>query len=64
MPAPIPKKVRRCAECKEVFATPDSLRLHKRTWGECRSPEALEAVGFTKTPNGWKAKRVPPNSNR
>lgn len=64
MPAPVPKKVRRCKECKEVFATPESLRKHKRVGGECRSLEALRAVGFVSTKKGWLLTCIPPNSNR
>ena len=47
-------KIRRCAECKQVFATPESFRSHKRVDGACRSVEALHAIGFRQTPQGWK----------
>lgn len=47
-------KVRRCTECKQVFATPESFRSHKRMDGACRTPEALHAVGFRQTPQGWR----------
>lgn len=46
-------RVRRCTECKETFATPDSFRQHKHKGGFCRSAEALEAAGFKQTPKGW-----------
>jgi hypothetical protein len=46
-------RVRRCTECKQVFANPDSFRLHKRKDGYCRSEEALVAVGYRPTANGW-----------
>jgi hypothetical protein len=36
-----------------VFANPDSFRLHKRKDGYCRSEEALVAVGYRPTANGW-----------
>ncbi len=57
-------KVRTCTECKRQFATPDSLRLHKRVDGACRSEEGLVAVGFRQTPRGWVRKGTPLNSNR
>lgn len=46
-------KVRRCTGCKQVFATPESFRSHKRLGSDCRSVEALIAVGFVRTPRGW-----------
>ena len=55
---------RRCRECKIKFADPESFRRHKRIDMNCRTVEALKAVGYTLTDKGWKATRVPPNSNR
>ena len=52
-------KIRRCTECKQVFANPDSFRLHKRKDGYCRSEEALVAVGYRTTPKGWLHMRAP-----
>ena len=46
-------KIRRCVECKQVFASPDAFRLHKRVDGNCRSIEASLAVGYKQTPKGW-----------
>ena len=40
------KKERRCTECKRKFATPESYRTHKYSFGGCRSVEALAAAGF------------------
>jgi hypothetical protein len=47
-------KERRCTECKRKFASPESFRSHKYRFGECRSVEALAAVGFVETAKGWK----------
>jgi hypothetical protein len=55
-------KIRRCTECKQVFATPESFRSHKRVDGACRTPEALLAVGFQQTSQGWKSR--PPSSKK
>lgn len=55
-------KIRRCGECKEVFVTPESFRSHKRIDRECRTPEALYAVGFRQTPQGWQLK--PPSTKK
>ena len=57
-------KVRRCTECKQVFASPDAFRLHKRVDGTCRSIEALTAIGYIQTPKGWLHTKVPPGSRR
>lgn len=57
-------KIRRCKECKQVFATPDAFRLHKRVDGNCRTIEALVAVGYKQTPKGWINSKVPGGSNR
>ena len=46
-------KIRRCAECKQVFASPEAFRLHKRVDRNCRSVEALVAVGYKETSKGW-----------
>ena len=48
------KKERRCTECKRKFATPESYRTHKYSFGGCRSVEALAAAGFIETAKGWK----------
>lgn len=45
---------RRCKECKQTFATADSIRRHKRRTGECRSVEAMKAFGFTESSKGWR----------
>jgi len=55
-------KIRRCGECKQVFATPESFRSHKRGGGDCRSVEALLAVGFQQTPQGWRV--IPPDRSK
>ena len=55
---------RRCTECKQVFASPDAFRLHKRVDGNCRSIEALVAAGYKQTPKGWIHSKVPGGSNR
>lgn len=60
----VSSKIRTCTECKRPFATPDSLRLHKRVDGACRSEEALQAVGFSLTPKGWVRKGTPLFSRR
>ena len=60
----VSSKTRTCTECKRPFATPDSLRLHKRVDGACRSEEALQAVGFSLTPTGWARKGTPLFSRR
>ena len=60
----IVSKVRRCTECKQVFASPDAFRLHKRVDGNCRSIEALTAIGYIQTPKGWLHTKVPPGSRR
>lgn len=60
----VSSKTRTCTECKRPFATPDSLRLHKRVDGACRSEEALQAVGFSLTPTGWVRKGTPLFSRR
>lgn len=52
-------KIRRCTECKQVFATPDALRMHKRFDGHCRSVDAMIAVGYKRTPKGWLHARTP-----
>lgn len=57
-------KIRRCKECKQVFATPDAFRLHKRVDGNCRTPEGLAAVGYKQTPKGWINSKIPTGSNR
>lgn len=57
-------KIRRCKECKQVFATPDAFRLHKRVDGNCRTIEALVAVGYKQTPKGWINSKIPTGSNR
>jgi hypothetical protein len=57
-------KTRRCTECKQVFASPDAFRLHKRVDGNCRSIEALTAIGYIQTPKGWLHTKVPPGSRR
>ncbi len=57
-------KIRRCKECKQIFAAPDAFRLHKRVDGNCRSIEGLTAAGFRQTPKGWLHSRVPLGSNR
>lgn len=59
-----PPKIRRCGECRQLFSSPDSFRLHKRVDGNCRSVEALVAVGYIQTPNGWRHTRTPPGSRR
>lgn len=48
----VSSRVRRCKECKQVFASPESYLGHKRAEG-CRSPEALVAAGYVQTPKGW-----------
>jgi hypothetical protein len=55
-------KIRRCTECKQVFATPESFRSHKRVGGDCRSVEALSATGFKQTPQGWRL--IPPDRRK
>jgi len=57
-------KIRRCKECKQIFAAPDAFRLHKRMDGNCRSLEALVAVGYKQTPKGWLHTKIPPGSVR
>ncbi len=58
------KRERQCPECKQRFASPESLRKHKYPFGDCRSVEALKAVGFKETDKGWIAPKVVANSNR
>jgi hypothetical protein len=53
-----PPKIRTCGECKQKFGNPESFRLHKYKFGTCRTPEALRAVGFIETANGWKMKKA------
>ena len=55
---------KRCPECKQQYADPESFRKHKYPFGGCRSVEALNAVGFTMTKKGWLAPKVVANSNR
>lgn len=57
-------KTRRCTECKQIFASPDAFRLHKRVDGNCRTIEGLIAVGYRQTPKGWLHSKVPARSNR
>jgi hypothetical protein len=38
--------------------------MHKRVDGNCRSVEALVAVGYKQTPKGWIHTKVPGGSNR
>lgn len=47
-------KSRTCAECKKLFANPESFRSHKFKFGGCRSEEGLLANGYTLTSKGWK----------
>ena len=47
-------KERRCTECKQKFANPESFRSHKYKFGQCRSIEALRLAGFIETGKGWK----------
>lgn len=52
-----PPRIRTCGECKQKFANPEAFRKHKHKFGSCRSVEALLAVGYIETPNGWKVKK-------
>jgi hypothetical protein len=52
------KKTRKCPECRRVFVNPESLRVHKYTFGDCRSDEALRAAKFIETPKGWVLERT------
>lgn len=49
-------KIRRCSECKRVYATPEGFRMHKYRGGGCRTTEALTAAGYAETPSGWMRK--------
>lgn len=51
-------KIRRCTECKQVFATPQSFFEHKKIGGNCRSVDTLMSAGFERTSQGWR--RVTP----
>ena len=48
-----PKKVRRCGECKRVFANPESLRMHKLKGIGCRTDEGLKAKGYVEIDGKW-----------
>ena len=48
-----PKKVRRCAECKRVFANPESFRMHKLKGVGCRTVEGLIARGYVEIDGKW-----------
>jgi hypothetical protein len=48
------KQERRCTECKRKFATANSFHAHKYRFGDCRSLEAMAAIGFVETAKGWK----------
>lgn len=48
-----PSKVRRCAECKRVFANPESFRVHRIVGGRCRTEDELKAKGYVEAPKGW-----------
>ena len=56
-------KIRRCAECKQVFASPEAFRLHKRVDRNCRSVEAFVAVVYKETSNVWINTKASPKSN-
>ena len=51
-------KSRRCRSCGQLFATPDSIRTHKRDH-VCRTPEVLRIIGWTETPQGWLHPQAP-----
>lgn len=48
-----PKKVRRCAECKRVFANPESFRVHRIVGGRCRTEDELKAKGYVESGGKW-----------
>jgi hypothetical protein len=48
-----PTKVRRCGECKRVFANPESFRVHKLKGIGCRTDEGLKAKGFIESGGKW-----------
>ena len=48
-----PKKVKRCSECKRVFANPESFRMHKLKGIGCRTVEGLIARGYVETDGKW-----------
>ena len=49
----VSKKVRRCAECKRVFANPESFRMHKLKGIGCRTAEGLIARGYVEIDGKW-----------
>jgi len=44
---------RACRECGRTFVNPNSLLKHKNSLVGCRTDEALLAIGFKLTPQGW-----------
>lgn len=48
-----PSRIRRCGECKRVFANPESLRMHKLKGIGCRTDEGLKAKGYVEVGGSW-----------
>ena len=48
-----PSRIRRCGECKRVFANPESLRMHKLKGIGCRTDEGLKAKGYVEIDGKW-----------
>jgi len=47
------KRERRCSECWHLFASPESIRIHRLIGGRCRTEDELKAAGYSWTPRGW-----------